>query len=155
MSVFDNIPATKDRSRNESGLWSLLKGNLPPGLEYDRIETGGTGKGIPDFNATWEGRDFWIEFKVCAGNKVGLRPEQVGWHLRRSEAGATTFILVRRKAEGPRIGKVDSLYLYHGAFADALDEQGLKFGPLLKLDAPYDWRKLWDTIYHRLPTWLP
>lgn len=145
-NVFENIPVEKKRSQNEAGFWKLLKSHMPPGAHYQRIETGGTGLGTPDLNVCDDGFEFWIELKVCAGLKIGLRPEQISWHLKRHEAGGASFILVRRQAEGPRIGKIDKIFLYNGWKAVWLNTDGLKHPPLLELSAPFDWGKLWRTI---------
>ena len=47
-------------------------------MHVQRIETGGTGRGIPDFNACCEGTEFWVELKVVnSGKKIGLRPNRL------------------------------------------------------------------------------
>jgi Holliday junction resolvase len=58
------------------------------------IETS-TGRGVPDDNACWEGKEFWIEFKKVRGRKVRVSPEQVGWAERRLRAGGKVYVAVR------------------------------------------------------------
>ena len=77
----------------EYGLWQNLKRNLKKPL-WQRIETGGTGRGIADVFGVLEGHCCWVELKIARGNKVALSPEQVGWLIKFSRAGVRTFILV-------------------------------------------------------------
>lgn len=129
----------------EKNLWSVMKTHLDKikNVHYQRIETGQTGRGIPDVNikssATYS--DAWVELKVVNGRKVELRPEQVAWHLRRVAAGGRTFILAREKKEGPRTGKVDRLYLWEGGLAVAVLERGLDC-PAVVFNAPFDWNEI-------------
>jgi|TARA_Y100000114_G_scaffold85727_1_gene79229 Holliday junction resolvase len=118
----------------ERAFWNLVNVNLQ-NLHIQRIETGGTGRGIPDFNACCEGVEFWVELKVVnSGNKIGLRPEQAGWLLKRAKHGGKCFVLVRTpKAE---------IYLYKGEQSREIIDNGLKEKPVLILTKPYEWEKL-------------
>ena len=60
-----------------------------------------TGRGIPDSNGCYMGREFWIEFKRTGGWAVSLRPEQIGWLTRRARAGGGVYIAVRRLNQSP------------------------------------------------------
>lgn len=102
------------------------------GPMWQRIETGGTGRGIPDINGCLDGIEVWVENKATDGWTAGLRPEQVGWIDRRARAGGRVFVLVRRTTvAGPRRGDaVDDLYLYAGRDVLALAREGMgRTGP--------------------------
>jgi hypothetical protein len=87
-------------------------------FHWQSIESGSTGRGIPDSNYCVDGVEGWIENKKTDGWAVGLRPEQVGWHLRRARAGGRTWVAVRRKR--------DQLWIVRGSQAAELLERGLK-----------------------------
>jgi hypothetical protein len=116
-------------------------------FHWQRIESMLTGNGIPDSNYCVDGIEGWIEWKKTDSNRVPLRPDQVGWHLRRARAGGRTFIAIRKRHNGgPRLGAaVDSLYLYRGADARNLVERGLVVSPLGRWDGgPARWH--WPVI---------
>lgn len=122
----------------ENNLWQSLKRNLSKPL-WQRIETGGTGRGIPDVFGAYDGACCWVELKVAKGNKVLLRPEQVAWLIKFGQTGLPTFILVgtdKRK-----------MYLFSGLEAIIVKDEGLKAEPLLLLTAPYDWEKLQEVLF--------
>lgn len=81
------------------------------------METGSTGRGVPDVNGCFKGEEFWVELKVTSTNRVGLRPEQVAWHLIRTRAGGKTFIFVKKAKE---------MYLFAGRNAREVADHGLK-----------------------------
>lgn len=60
---------------------------------WQRVETGGTGLGVPDWNVGWRGLETWFELKRVEGNRVLLRPEQIGWHLKRAHVGCRSWII--------------------------------------------------------------
>jgi len=122
----------------ENNLWQSLKRNLSKPL-WQRIETGGTGRGIPDVFGAFNDSCCWIELKVAKGNRVLLRPEQVAWLIKFGQTGLPTFILVgtdKRK-----------MYLFSGLDAIIVKDLGLKAEPLLLLTAPYDWNKLEEALF--------
>ena len=133
----------------DGGLRKLFHARLPQ-FHFTSIETGSTGRGIPDDNYCHDTHEGWIEYKQTQTYNVGLRPEQVGWLLRRTRAGGRTFIAVRRKHDGgKRKGKsVDELWLYSGAGAKMLNELGLNktWAQALQMfeDGPARWD--WDKI---------
>jgi len=109
----------------DGGLRQLFRANIPH-FHWQSIETGGTGLGIPDSNACYDGCEFWIEYKLTSGWAVPLRPEQVGWLARRTRAGGRTFIAVRRRcSEGKIREKADELWLFHGADGQKLVANGM------------------------------
>jgi hypothetical protein len=114
-------------SDDDGGLRPLFKEHLPH-FDWQSIETGGTGKGVPDSNFCHLGAEGWIEFKQTEAYAVTLKPEQVGWHDRRARHGGYTFIAVRRWHDGgPRKGvAVDELWLLSGAAAAVAKSQGLR-----------------------------
>lgn len=121
-----------------------------PGIHWVSIETGGTGRGIPDSNGCGGGVEFWIEYKQTSGWTVDLRPEQVGWLLQRARFGGRVFIAVRRaKEQGARTIACDELYLIDGKNAREAKVSGLRGAPLLGRweggPSRWDWPQI-DTI---------
>ena len=113
-------------------------------FDWQSIESGMTGLGIPDSNYFVDGIEGWIEYKLSTSNKVKLRPEQVGWLTQRSRFGGRVFIAVRsRHAWGPRKGgAVDELFLLFGRDAKEVLIRGLAFPPLARWtggQARWDW----------------
>lgn len=138
----------------DGGLSDEFRKRLP-GWHLQRVETGGTGRGIPDTNYGGPGGVHgWIEYKQTDGWAVTLEPEQVGWHLRRRRLGTPTWIAVRRTARaGPRRGSaVDELYMIPGEWAALARDGGLRaLLPLLRPSGagcgPWWWRggpAAWD-----------
>ena len=122
----------------ESAFWQLIKKNLK-NVHLQRIETGGTGRGIPDVNGCSDSIEFWAELKVVnSGKKIRLRPEQIGWLIQRSKHGGKTFIIVRAPNS--------HIYLYNGEDAKEVLDEGLRKHPILTLIKPYDWDSLLETM---------
>lgn len=126
----------------ESSLWKMLKGHMPSSWDVQRIETGSTGRGIPDVNVCVDGHEFWIELKVVQGRRVELSPEQVAWHYRRTRAGGRTWILARDKADGVWKGKYDRLYLWSGDKAPEVFSKGIEAPGAVTWAAPFAWEAL-------------
>lgn len=134
----------------DGGLSDLFRKNLP-GFHFQRIETGGTGGGIPDTNYAVTRPDKscahgWIEYKQTDGWTVPLETEQCGWIDRRWRMGCAVWIAVRRRAAaGPRRGPaVDELWFMPGAWAIPGVDTGLKgLTGLLRPDGsglgPHQW----------------
>lgn len=83
----------------DGDLRTIWNANLV-GWHLQHIETGGTGRGIPDTNYCYECREGWIENKRGEGVKgdiIKIRPEQIGWIERRHRAGGRVFVAVRRQ----------------------------------------------------------
>lgn len=113
----------------DGGLRGVFRDRLRVGIHWQSIETGGTGRGIPDSNFCGEDvGEGWIEFKQTSAWSVGLAPEQVGWLKKRILCGGRTFVAVRRSHEGgPRRGSgVDELWLCSGVWAGHLRTDGLR-----------------------------
>lgn len=113
----------------DGGLRSIFRDRLRRGIHWQSIETGLTGRGIPDSNFC--GPDVgegWVEFKLTDAWSVGLDPEQVGWLKKRILCGGRTFVAVRRRhGGGPRKGDpVDELWLCSGRWAGELRREGLR-----------------------------
>jgi hypothetical protein len=125
----------------EKDFWTLFKNQLdiPPDIHHQRIETGSTGRGIPDVNICRRGKEVWVELKVVNGKRVKLRPEQVAWHVRRARAGGVSWIFARERKSGPRVGEVDRLHLWPGSCAVEVCEKGV--------EAHGGWR--WDRVARR------
>lgn len=139
----------------DGGLRQLFRDHLP-GVHWQSVETGGTGRGIPDSNGCCDGVEFWVEFKQTDGWSVTLRPEQIGWIERRTRHGGRVWIAVRRRhAGGVRRGtSVDELYLLPGRLARAARLNGLRsdaLGPHLlgpMTGGPSRWN--WDAVAEAL-----
>ena len=105
---------------SEKKLWAVFKSNASEDVHWQRIETGGTGRGIPDLNGCLHGREVWVELKfIKAGFKVGLSAMQCGWHLKRAAAGGRTGILVYKQQD-------NRLYIARGQHAKEVVNLGLK-----------------------------
>lgn len=125
---------TKESKLKESAFWQLIRKNLK-NVHLQRIETGGTGRGIPDLNGCSDSIEFWAELKVVnSGKKIALRPEQIAWLIQRSKHGGRTFIIVR--------APTSDIYLYKGEDAREVLDEGLRKDPVLTLRKPYDWDSL-------------
>lgn len=132
----------------DGGLRKIFREKLPD-IDWVSVETGGTGRGVPDSNGCAQGQEFWAEYKLTGAWSVRLSPEQVGWITRRIRHGGSVFITVRRKTKaGPRKGEpVDELYIYTGSVARELKDLGIRKGPepLAKFEGgPSKWN--WDQI---------
>ncbi len=79
--------------KKEKDTYQSLKRNLPK-VHWQRIESGATSRGVPDINACYAGKEFWVELKILHGDRVSLTPQQVAWHTRRSKQGGITWIMV-------------------------------------------------------------
>jgi hypothetical protein len=112
-----------------------------PHFDWQAVETGLTGRGIPDANYCYKGIEGWIEYKQTQANAVGIRPEQVGWIERRVRHGGRVFIATRHQSKDR-----DDLYLFSGEHARNLKDMGLKCQKqLLKASkGPKHWP--WDII---------
>jgi len=134
----------------EATFWQLLKRNTPL-VDWQRMETGVVGKGVPDLNGrhphTDIGLEVWVELKHISGNKVTLRPEQVGWHKRRWKSGSITRILVRQQKNGPRTGKIDRIYLWPGCDADKVFMEGTAHPTRFVWDRPFKWKSIEEAIF--------
>ena len=123
---------------SEKTFWSLFKSHIPDGCDIQRIETGSTGRGIPDVNICYRGHECWVELKIIKGKQVGLMPEQVAWHYRRTRAGGSTFVVARDKYDGPRKGKGDTIHIWPGKDIVQLKEIGITC-PGHIFHAPFKW----------------
>lgn len=135
----------------DGGLRSTFHDKLRRGIHWQAIETGGTGKGIPDSNFC--GADVgegWVEMKLTDAWSVGLEAEQVAWLKKRILVGGRTFVAVRRQHDGgPRKGSpVDELWLCSGIWAGELKSGGLKHPDVIWLGVwsggPARWD--WDAV---------
>ena len=110
----------------DGGLRALFRANVPG--DWTSIESGTTGGGIPDSNYCIRGAEGWVEHKQAEGWAVTLRPEQVGWIMRRVRNGGRVWVAVRRaNAGGPRRGEaVDELWLLRGRLAVEAKAGGLR-----------------------------
>lgn len=136
----------------DGGLGKLFREHLAE-FHWQRIETGGTGRGIPDSNycvrstllrTKGDGIEGWVEFKTTDGWVLGLRPEQVGWISRRVRAGGRVWVAVRRRHKGgKRKGDpVDQLWLVPGTEVVAVQASGLE--PYARGDYPTGLVRLWS-----------
>ncbi len=123
-------------SQIDGGLRGLFRHNLRRGWHWQSIETGGTGRGVPDSNfcRTPSGSavavERWVEFKQTTAWAVTLSPEQASWHTVRQKRGGISFVAVRRQHDGgPRKGVAqDQLWLCAGIAARELKRDGLRCG---------------------------
>lgn len=114
----------------DGGLRQIFQQKIPR-AHWQSIETGGTGRGIPDLNGCMDGVETWLELKGCSGWAVGIRPEQTAWIERRARAGGRVFLATRRRAlAGPRRGAaVDELWIHRAQDVRHVCTLGLREGP--------------------------
>ena len=138
---------------DDGNLRPLFRQRLREGFHWVSVETGGTGRGIPDSEYCARRPDGtsvsgWIEYKQTTGWNVTLRPEQVAWHRVRWERGGRSLVAVRRWPEaGVRRAAADELWIFEGRWAPDLREGGLRSGiPALYIGegGPSQWD--WDLI---------
>ncbi len=123
----------------EATFTKLFHSHVPRGAHIVRIETGGTGLGIPDDIICLRGVSPWFEFKIVKGRQVLLSPEQVAWHYRWNRAGGKSWIVARDKFDGPRKGKGDRIYIWPGSDAVQVREKGLDASIYRVYSAPFNW----------------
>lgn len=132
----------------DGGLRKLFRQHLKAGFHWQSIETGGTGRGIPDSNYCADGIEGWVEFKQTEGWAVTLSPEQVAWHLQRNKRGGRTHIAIRRKHDGgPFKGlAVDELWIGQGCDVREMKTDGLKAKLLWRVyrGGPSNWD--WNSV---------
>lgn len=68
---------------------------LYPRDHIQNIESEATSAGIPDINACKGGKDIWIELKSGPLTKASIKPGQFIWHIKRAQAGGTTWVVQR------------------------------------------------------------
>jgi hypothetical protein len=112
----------------DGDLRAIFRRRLPQFM-WTSVESGGTGRGIPDSHYCGGGAAGWVEFKRTLGWTVGLRPEQVGWALQYGRHGGRAWVAVRRKD--------DELWMVPGAYAAEIKEHGLK--PVFECRIPGVW----------------
>lgn len=111
----------------DGNLRPIFRDRLRVGFDWTSIETGSTILGVPDSNYCVDGIEGWVEFKQTSGWSCTLRPEQVGWHLRRQAHGGRSFVATRRWHDGhSRSDAVDELWLHHGSLVRELKTEGLR-----------------------------
>jgi hypothetical protein len=97
-------------SRMSDGGLHKLFAQYVPDSHWQRIETGGIARGVPDLNGCRSGVEVWIENKLTTGWTVKVRPAQVGWLERRARAGGRCFVAVRQTSPGTSLRR-DDLWL--------------------------------------------
>lgn len=100
-------------SRTDGGLRSVLHTHLKSYGDFQAIETGLIGGGVPDSNFCIAGKEGWIECKRTSGWTIGnMEGNQVAWAERRVRNGGRVFCAVRRLTDGgPRSPAADELWL--------------------------------------------
>jgi hypothetical protein len=131
----------------DGGLRPLFQKNLSKlGFHCQSIETGGTGRGIPDFNFCKDGIEGWIEFKKTSAWAVSnISPDQIGWVLRRRRAGGGVFLAVRRQRNrSARKKAVDELWIFDGLDIESVSDEGLKshINPLRVWEDDWNWEEI-------------
>lgn len=139
----------------DGGLRPLFHDRLRSGIMWQAIETGGTGRGIPDSYFCGQGVGCgWVEMKQTAAWNVGLSPEQVSWAKTNILRGGRVFLAVRRRHEGgPRKGDpVDELWLCSGWWNSHVAREGLRCPDVTWLGvwgggpARWDWSAVRDIL---------
>ena len=126
---------------SDGGLRALFRKNIPG--DWQAIETGSTGRGIPDANYCHRGAEGWVEFKACKHWKFGIWPEQIAWLERRYRNGGRVFLAVRRAD--------DELWLIHpmGARYASLKDvpENLVLGRWFDGPGKWDWKLIENFLF--------
>ena len=128
----------------DGNLRQLFRSHLPE-VFWISVETGATGRGIPDSHGLSHGHSCWIEFKQTKGWKTSLSPEQIAWHLRYARNGGHSWIAIRKRN---RVS--DELWLMPGGDAErcvSLREINADCEIVFR-GGPAKWD--WDAIRHNL-----
>lgn len=116
-------------SKIDGGLSRIIQDKLTE-VDWQRIESGTTGGGIPDLNGCDKatGVELWIELKQTDAWSVKFRPEQVAWVERRCRYNGRVFVATRRRTvAGPRKGEaVDEFWLHRGKDIRSIAIHGLE-----------------------------
>jgi hypothetical protein len=121
-------------------------------MDFQAMELGVVGVGVPDTNFCGDGVDGWVEMKATEAHAVELEPGQVGWILRRMRHGGRVFVATRRRHDGgPRKGDaVDELWMHEGWDAPILKAEGLlSCPPVLHMEggpSRWDWGHVRETL---------
>ena len=104
----------------DGGLRQIFRTHLPDAF-WQSIETGSTGRGIPDSHYIFPGGvSGWIEYKATKANAVAVRPEQIAWLERYRRNGGRAFVAVRTRS---------GCSLFDGLAARSLAQGGCKAVP--------------------------
>jgi len=133
---------------SEKNFSKLFIKHLPKDAHHQRIETGDTGRGIPDINIGYDSREYWVELKVVKGRQIKLSPEQIAWHFRRTRAGGVTWIIAQDKYEGVRKGKGDVIYAWEGQHSMTVADKGLNFDAKYKWEGPFNWPEIMWRLFN-------
>lgn len=127
----------------EASLWGLVKDNMPKEIHSQRIETGGTGKGVPDVNYCHEGKEIWMELKSIDGLKSELSPFQMAWLFNRSKVGGNCFVLIRKNNS-----KEKEIKLFHikDMTIKELGKLNWETEASYTLKTPYNWEEFFAFI---------
>lgn len=123
---------------SDGDLRKVFRKHLPR-FDWQSIETGAIGDGVPDMNYCARfGLEGWLENKQCEHWRVGIRPAQVGWIERRLRYNNRVFIAVRRAR--------DELWFFQGKAIRALVENRIDAVPCLGHwgggPAKWDWKSV-------------
>ena len=143
----------------DDGLRKIFHDHLVD-AHWQSVETGGTGKGIPDSNYCFPGGlEGWVEYKATEAWSVAgvVKPEQVAWIERRLRMGGRVHVAVRRHClRGPRREAADELWLFAGSAIRDLKYRPInEVGPALLLykgnkgPASWDWGMVQEVLTAR------
>tara|TARA_R100001460_G_scaffold72623_1_gene113418 strand:- start:29 stop:439 length:411 start_codon:yes stop_codon:yes gene_type:complete len=129
-------------TKPETRFWKRIKNKFTK-ITLTRIEAV-TPLGLPDILAVYKITDkqrgqFWIELKVTTGNKIGLSPGQISWHMSHNTNGGHSFIMATPLGRG-------GIVIYSGSCALRLAKEGLSLEPCALFPEPCD--------FSDLETWL-
>jgi hypothetical protein len=139
----------------DGGVCSLLKDHIQG--DWQRIELGAVGLGVPDLNFCIDGVEGWLEAKTTDTHRVVFRPFQAAWAARRSRAGGRVLVVTRRRhSGGPRKGgAVDELWVHPGVHAALVEAGGLLGAPVLGVWAGGPRRWDWEAVRRAICGPLP
>lgn len=100
---------------SDGGLRQIFQKHIPE-FFWQSIESGMTGKGIPDTYYCAKGNlSGWIECKKTSANAVGIDPMQVAWAEKLWRKNGRCWLAVRVYCKaGKRRKAKDELWIFHG-----------------------------------------
>jgi len=127
----------------EQRLWDTMRRHAPIGAWAQRIENL-LGEGMPD---VFVAPASWVELKAphrparpgrtpLLGNAEGLRTAQINWHIRASQAGIRSYILIR--------DDTGALFLIPGYHATGLNKWVIE--KVEEASVANHWEGIWEVI---------
>jgi hypothetical protein len=123
---------------SDGELRQVFRKHLSSSFDFQAVETGAVGDGVPDLNYCGGGVEGWVEMKKADHWRASIRPAQVGWTERRLRYGGRVFVAVRRAR--------DELWFFHGKAIRPLVKERIdeveNLGCWAGGPAKWDWKEI-------------